>query len=178
MARAIAKALALPRRLPLGCQRGSLYLPRRGAKKGRRSDGGISVELATTIEVEATLLCIYGSRAGPVAILGKRTAAPDAKSLILAFANGLARFSGNLDRSRRRSNNLQEQLQTAFPLTKVSSADVAIPNQKTSAAWQSPRRRLRNSKRWPATPAQPWAEGYAASMPDGNGARWLPPKQQ
>jgi len=84
MARAIAKAMALPRRLPLGCQRRSLYLPRRRAKKGQWPDGGISVEFATTIEAEATLLSIYGTRASPVAILSKRAAAIHTKPIALS----------------------------------------------------------------------------------------------
>ena len=54
MARAIAKVMAVPRRLPLGRQRQGLYFPRSRAKEGRRTDARVSNELATTRETAAT----------------------------------------------------------------------------------------------------------------------------
>ena len=47
MARALAKTMALPRRLPLGCQRQGLHLPRRRAKEGQRANAGVSNEITT-----------------------------------------------------------------------------------------------------------------------------------
>ena len=84
MARSIAKTMAVPCRLPLGCQCQSLYFPVPRAKEGQGPDGGVSVEFATTIEAEATLLSIYGTRASPVAILSKRAAAIHTKPIALS----------------------------------------------------------------------------------------------
>jgi hypothetical protein len=149
MARAIAKIMAVSRRLPLGCQRQSLYLPRPRPKKSRWADARVSNELATTFEAEATLLNICDSTARfNVALLGKRAAATHTNPVALSIRPQLrACINGNLDRSRQQSNNLPEQLQTAFLSTKVSSVDVSRPTQETSAAWQCPRCRPRNSKR-------------------------------
>src|SRR5260370_1403989 len=46
MARTIAKAMAVSRRLPLGCQRPSLYLPPPSPKEGRRAYARISRQLS------------------------------------------------------------------------------------------------------------------------------------
>jgi hypothetical protein len=47
MARALAKTMALPRRLSLGRQRQGLHLPRRRAKEGRWPNAGVSNEITT-----------------------------------------------------------------------------------------------------------------------------------
>jgi hypothetical protein len=141
----IAKIMAVPSRLSLGCQRQSLHLPCPRAEKSRRPDARVSNELATIIEAEASRLSIRDSTASlRVAILSYRSAATHTGPVALLE---LACINGRLDRSRQRSNNLSEQLQREFPSTTVSSVDVSTPNQKMSAAWQGPRCRLRNSKR-------------------------------
>ena len=58
MARAIAKTMALPRRLPLGRQRQSLHRPRRRAKEGQRADAGVSIEITAAPEAEGHRLDI------------------------------------------------------------------------------------------------------------------------
>ena len=58
MARALAKAMALPRRLPLGCQRQSLHLPRRSAEEGQRPNAGVSNKITTAPQAEGHRLGI------------------------------------------------------------------------------------------------------------------------
>jgi len=179
MARTSAKVMAVPRRLPLGRQRQCLYLSRPRAKEGGWADARVSNELATTRETAATCRNVRDSTVRfCVAILGKRPAATRTGPVALNISpQPSAYISGNLDRSRRRSNNLPERLQRVFRSTTVSTVDVSKANQETSAAWQSPRRKLRNSKRWLAMRERPWVVEKTASMLDGNGAKSLPPKQ-
>jgi hypothetical protein len=86
MAREIAKIVAVPRRLPLGCQRQSLHFPGRRAKERRWPDVGVSNKLAPTSEAAATRLSIYGNNARfYVAILGQRAAAGHNKPIALGI---------------------------------------------------------------------------------------------
>src|SRR5467141_2847751 len=73
MARAIAKTMAVPRRLSLGCQRQSLYFPRPRAKKGRWANARISNELPAASQGRAARLSIadHTARFHAASIVGK-----------------------------------------------------------------------------------------------------------
>src|SRR5580704_11469641 len=61
MARGIAKIVAVPRRLSLGCQRQSLHFSRRRAKKGRRADAGVSNQFTANSQAQAVCFNVRAS---------------------------------------------------------------------------------------------------------------------
>lgn len=90
MARTIAKTMAVPCRLSLGCQRQSLYLPRPRAKKGRWADAGVSIGLTTPFRGEAARPNITNRAAKfhVAAILAKRAASIRTEPVALGLRRG------------------------------------------------------------------------------------------
>ena len=87
MARALAKAMALPRRLPLGWQRQSLHFPRTRAKKGQRADAGVSNKITTAPQAEGHCLDISALAKFQIAALfGQLGAAARTEPLALGIA--------------------------------------------------------------------------------------------
>ena len=67
MARTIPEIVAVPGRLPLGCQRESLYFSLPRAKEGGRADARVPNGLATASKTdlkEGHLMCAYRDRPG------------------------------------------------------------------------------------------------------------------
>ena len=103
MARAIAKAVALPRRLPLGCQRQGLHLPRRRAKEGQRPNAGVSNEITTASQAEDNCLGISAlAKRYVAAILGHLGCATRTEPLALGIrrASSSSNLAAPSDRKR------------------------------------------------------------------------------
>src|SRR5713101_2100918 len=111
MARAISKIMAVPRRLPLGCQRQSLYLPRSRAKKGRWADAGVSNEPTTVSQAECDCLDISPlAKLQSAAIFGQIGAAarPEAVALGIRRTSSSSKLGAPSDRNRPHISQLCE----------------------------------------------------------------------